>query len=473
MTPVSETDGTYEVNSVPSKQGRRNLDDLYTSYEKTLHIVENDNEFSSLPHFNGNKTKPLHRWFTYKEGFSAKLLKWVCKTTKTDLDSIESLLDPFVGVGTSLLTAQLEYRGKNNLNLIGIERNPFTAFVARTKLNWFSFDEKIISDLIPDLVSRVSNRNGEEFDIADLSTLKNEKVFDRNQLQDLLFARKLITSDLVGKNESDFFKLGWASIIETVSNVRKDGRALRIVDKDARPPVYKLLEAKWQEMLKDIKDSSKELSLIERGEIKTNIFDGDGRTLETLPENTGKFDLILYSPPYLNNLDYSEVYKMELWLTEAIKSQDEFRNLRLSTMRSHPSITFPETDLVDNLPSTEWSKILRDSLIDLIPQGTHQKARVRIIRAYMDDMLLTLQKQFIYSKSGSYVICVVGNSVHGNKEHSIPIATDLLISSLAQFVGFEVERLQITRYTKRRDYIDVNQSIKKAQRETIIVLRHP
>jgi DNA modification methylase len=33
------------------------------------------------------------------------------------------------------------------------------------------------------------------------------------------------------------------------------------------------------------------------------------------------FDLILTSPPYPNNIDYSEVYKLELWLLGFIDKQ--------------------------------------------------------------------------------------------------------------------------------------------------------
>ena len=51
-----------------------------------------------------------------------------------------------------------------------------------------------------------------------------------------------------------------------------------------------------------------------------------------------------YSPPYLNCIDYTEVYKLELWLLELVKTQAEFRQVRLGTLRSHPSVKFAERD---------------------------------------------------------------------------------------------------------------------------------
>jgi hypothetical protein len=451
-----------------AKLALANLVDLYSAYERTLHVSSNRLLTNSrLTHFNGNKSEAIHRWFAYKEGFSSQLLPWVCKSFNLDLNSFTAILDPFAGVATSLLSAQLAYRGSQPMTLIGVERNPFVANVGRTKLNWQSFDLKRIARSAQKIAAQTKLRGGKKFEIADLSTLRNEQVFNRRRLYDLLFARELIKQTVKSGFDMDFLLLGWASIIESVSNVRKDGRALRFVDKDDRPPVHKLLEAKWSQMMDDIKTASKLLSKVHRGPVINKVFNADGRTLDILSSGDTKFDLILYSPPYLNNLDYSEVYKMELWLSEAISSQAEFRKLRLMTLRSHPSVTFPETFLVDNLPEMSWSRWLRDTLIELIPSNPRQKERIRTIRAYMDDMLLSLRSQRAFAQPDSLTVCVVGNSVHGTKEFPIPIATDLLIASLAQEAGFEVEKLEIARHTRRRDQTE------SALRESILMLRNP
>jgi hypothetical protein len=88
---------------------------------------------------NGNKQQPIHRWFPYKEGFSSLLLSSVCKLCNIKLDSIGAILDPSQ-LWRLHFFCTLEYRGKNELKLVGIERNPFVASAARTKLKWQSFD---------------------------------------------------------------------------------------------------------------------------------------------------------------------------------------------------------------------------------------------------------------------------------------------------------------------------------------------
>ena len=78
------------------------LEKQYQKYERSLVCLNGQpTAYAHLPHFNGNKSQPIHRWFTYKEGFSYELLQWICKTIGIKLDDIESLLDPYLGVATS------------------------------------------------------------------------------------------------------------------------------------------------------------------------------------------------------------------------------------------------------------------------------------------------------------------------------------------------------------------------------------
>jgi tRNA/tmRNA/rRNA uracil-C5-methylase (TrmA/RlmC/RlmD family) len=95
-------------------------------------------EYAQLVVPNGNETRPVHRWFKYKEAFSANLLDHLLGSVELGLAPASSvrLLDPFCGVGTSLVSAQLLKSGVYSVEAIGVECNPFSAFVARTKASW-------------------------------------------------------------------------------------------------------------------------------------------------------------------------------------------------------------------------------------------------------------------------------------------------------------------------------------------------
>ena len=69
---------------------------------------------------------PRHRWYYYKEGFSPNLVNKAID--ELQLRENDLIIDPFNGSGTVTLTSAM--RG---IPSIGVEVNPFTAFIARTK----------------------------------------------------------------------------------------------------------------------------------------------------------------------------------------------------------------------------------------------------------------------------------------------------------------------------------------------------
>jgi len=443
----------------------RDLIEEYEAFQEKLSLRKAEPGHESLVRFNGNRAMPVHGWYNFKEGFSADLLSWLCKAIPCDLDELEYILDPFCGVGTSLLSAQLGYRGDGTLYVYGVEHNPFVRFVAQAKLSWPEYRPNRIQKLVPRLLApRLAERRA-EYQVPGLSTIQNPKVFSPSVVQELLAFRDRIHTELRGEPEESFFLLGWAAIIERVSGVRKDGRALRLKEKNGVPTVTEALRDQWESMLNDLYELAQDSTGSQN--VKCKVLAGDGRTLSVTELENKQFDLILYSPPYLNNIDYSEVYKLELWLSGLIRTQEEFRALRLGTLRSHPSVKFPETNLLDELPEGSWARRLREALLMALPHNKDRIWRVRLIKGYMDDMYQALSAQFRFARPNAPVVCVVGNSLHGRRNHPIPIATDLLISALAQAVGFEIEWLQVARQLRRRDHSN------KLLRESIILMRRP
>jgi len=92
--------------------------------------VQRNEIFAQLVVANGNDNLPVHRWFRFKESFSAQLLGQVLESEASSLRGRARLLDPFCGVGTVLLSAQQWCRTALRFESIGIERNPFIGFVA-------------------------------------------------------------------------------------------------------------------------------------------------------------------------------------------------------------------------------------------------------------------------------------------------------------------------------------------------------
>src|SRR5207245_1387306 len=83
------------------------------------------------------------------------------------------------------------------------------------------------------------------------------------------------------------------SVVEAVSGLRRDGRALRRVVKQVRRGAIQAFLERAEQIAEDL--PSRPLSL------DGAVFHGDGRTLELLNPRS-EFDLVLFSPPYPNNI---------------------------------------------------------------------------------------------------------------------------------------------------------------------------
>lgn len=446
------------------------LADVYHAFQSIIAVdpAPTDSSLRNLVTFDDAKVEPIHRWYSFKEGYSHRLLSWLLAQDILPSYKGIRLLYPYCGAGTSLLASQSHPCDEHIALAVGIERNPAIQFIAQAKLNWSQYSIGQIETLLERLLSD-TGRCSQTFSVPSLSTFSatrrsGKRAFEPTALQDLLYYRDWIKRICGGIAEYSFFMLAWTSTIEKASNTRKDGRALRLVATPTKLDVKELLLAQCKVMLDDLYEvcdlpGPKRTCHIRR----THVMKGDARALQ-FADNF--FTAICYSPPYLNNIDYTEVYKLELWLRGDVTSQEEFKALRLSTFRSHPSVLFPSTTVCDALGSNTWIARLKSALLSALPDDCFKQMRRSLFSGYIDDLILSLREQYRVAAPGTPIVCVVGNSLHGGQQR-IPVCTDLLIAASAQAVGLVVDRLQIARQLPRRDHQN------GWLRETIILMHKP
>jgi DNA modification methylase len=439
---------------------------IYHAIEEKMPIFPVQQEYTNLVRANKNGNVPIQRWYHCKEAFSVDLLEKLLLDWRIPANGIQRILDPFLGIGTTLLAAQKLHKNNPLVEAIGIEINPFLHFVSSTKINWYLYNQFQLQQLS----KKILNANElPSLSIPELTTLRREEVFKRETIQQILGYKSLIYS-LQDKVESQALLLGLASILEQVSGVRKDGRALRIVRGKRAPPVEEALFEAWNKICEDLQIAPTMYS-----PLPCKVLRGDGRRLEGerfSPKSLGKFDLILCSPPYLNNIDYTEVYKIELWMLDFISSYDEFRELRYRTFRSHPSVRFKEgLHLYENYSYNSDFALYLNTLKDSLPRDRDFKWRSRLFEEYFDDVYLSLKHQWNVLNHDGWAFWVIGNSLHGSAkfpERMIPVVSDLLTAQLALDVGFTVKGIMIARNLRRRSHkAETNYFL----RESIIVLQ--
>ena len=338
----------------------------------------------------------------------------------------------------------------------GIECNPFLHLVGETKLRALQAPSRTFLRLARKVAAVAYRGKVRALPVPDLSTFHNDAYFDKNDLELLLQLRAAIDLEAsAGAEQLDvtLARLCLAATVEPVSSLRRDGRALRHVPAKvrARPIDHFLARAEQVETDMPI------LSVPIQGRIEL----GDGRSMCSVPARS-TFDLVIFSPPYPNNIDYTEVYKLEAWLLGLFEDASAFRSQRLKTVYSHPSIRRRSEDAELNHVGDVVGPVL-----DAVPDDGYALQRRAMIKGYARDMAQTLESAWYRLRPGGKLVYVVGNSLHGNEGHGFIVAADLIMAEMARRQGFIIERIDVARRLRRR------RSESPFLRESIIFAERP
>jgi hypothetical protein len=421
--------------------------DHYRSLEAAFDVRTNP-DYGGLVVPNGNSREPLHRWFHLKEAFSCELVPRVLKDLSVLGDPDLRVLDPFSGVGTTAASlVQLAATGELvRPTVYGLEANPFLHLVASAKLRSHTED---VPAMLPlgRTVAAAALADTRTYAAPPLSTFHDPRFFDVSKLQVLLRLREAIDRRVPEPGPSlsrDLLRVALASTIETVANLRRDGRALRFTPKNVnRHPVDDFL-ARCELIDDDLPRR--------RINIRGAVHHGDGVSMDAIDRRYAPFDLVIFSPPYPNNIDYTEVYKLENWFLGLISDSSEFRERRLATVHSHPSVSRPDR-LPDRSLSDSENRALAElvaPLVDNLPDDRYRRGRKEVLEGYVVDMYRTLSAACGRLKPGAHLVYVVGNSAHGRGDSQFVIAADLLMAACARLAGLEVLRLEVARHLRRR-----------------------
>jgi len=408
--------------------------------------VSRTGDYATLVTPNGNSAEPIHRWFHFKEAFSHRLLERVLKD-EIDVSSDRhlSLFDPFVGSGTTGISAgQLIQAGVlRSADFAGAECNPFLHMLSSAKLaalqappsNFLTFAGAIAA---------AANSSRARARPVSLSTFRNPSYFSPNALSRLTRLRLACDqfAELADPTSKLLAGMCLAATVEPASKLRRDGRTLRYSPgKIARDPIAVFLEA-----AEKVQEDLSRVSTPIRGSV--SLLD----VRQDSPEGAQvQADLALFSPPYPNNIDYTEVYKLELWALGLIGNEGEFASQRRKTLRSHGSLKWDERYDYQLGSSADEVQALIDPLIAAIPQNDrYSGARRQLVMGYTDDMLKVVDRVKRTLRPGGVMACIVGNSLHGKANEQLLIAADLLIARLAEIVGLTVVRIEVARRPTRR-----------------------
>jgi len=377
---------------------------------------------------------PRHRWHYYKEGFSPQLVEKAID--ESDIGKRGIVLDPFNGGGTTTLTAAL--RG---LRSIGLEVNPFTAFLAEAKLSTASaLSLRKVAKSIIDGAERSS-----------ISPLNTFSTFSEQSGRDKWLFNSSVLDAFEGgwqaaKNVKDpqvlkLCKLALLSSAMDNCNAVRDGKCLRYRPtwKEQRFNKYSFLSTlvdSFQAIHSDIQETR------DKKFGQSRIYLGDAREILNTNTDITDFNLCVTSPPYLNTFDYTDIYRPELFLGKFIKDNNELYKLRLKTVRSHVQAQWEKPTRTDfGFLFGNVIKHLNDH-----PEALMDKKIPMMVQAYFEDMEKMLRLLLSKAKPNAQVWLVVSNSAYAD----LQIPVDLILGDIGSKVGWYLKEIGVLRHIHKR-----------------------
>ena len=443
------------------KISRQAREDLFLRLKNKLEVAYNLNR--KIVSFQANKEEPFFRWFKYKEGFSASLVKYFLQEYGRNGKRI---LDPFAGAGTALFTAQ-EMGWQSH----GVELLPVGVFAMHARQAVGNTPVEEMREYVKSFFHLL--KTNPEIYHAKTKTYINHISITKDAFPKYTEKTLNLFLDFCNdiKNEQVQMLLRFAAftVLEEISYTRKDGQYLRWdyrsgrnlsgkpFDKGAIFSLEESLERKTCQIAIDVMPDNSmflfDISEKEQKKPKHPINIIEGSCLLELPKfEDDYFDFIVTSPPYCNRYDYTRTYALELvYLGLDSKQIRDLRQTMLSCTVENKEKTDQLRTLYHSLErGKDFEKILRaynnsavmseinESLDELNREKMLNNTNVpRMVKNYFFEMCFILFELARITKSGGYCVMVNDNVRYGGEE--IPV--DLILSEFAEQFGWQVEKI--------------------------------
>ncbi|HEX9897270.1 MAG TPA: DNA methyltransferase [Dehalococcoidales bacterium] len=401
-----------------------------------------------LVSFQANKTRPIYRWYKYKEAFSAALVEHLLQTYGVSKGKI---LDPFAGSGTTLFAAS-----EMGIDTDGIELLPIGQQIIGTKRlieNDLTIDD--LQTLRRWTTSHVWEHTEKRSTLSELRITKG--AYPETTKESI--ERFLGASQQENSNVQSVLRFALLCVLESISYTRKDGQYLRWDYRSGRKQGNKpfnkgeilnfnrAISEKIGEIIQDLRPVSKQASFFptstSQGKIRLYI----GSCLEVLPTIADStYDSIITSPPYCNRYDYTRTYALELALLGI--DEKELANLRQEMLsctvenRAKDLLTLNQR-WASAIEATNQQILLQSILLYLDNQKTkgllNNNGIPRMVRGYFNEMACVILECARILKQGALLFMVNDNVRYAG----VSISVDMILSSLAEKLGFQTENILV------------------------------
>jgi DNA methylase len=396
----------------------------------------------------GAQPLPFQQWRNFKEAFAPEL---VARAIAESGRRVERCIDPFGGSGTTALTCQFL-----NVEPVTIEVNPYLCDLIEAKLA----DHDPAMLLMDFRRIKKDLRQARRHDLSHLPPTFVEPGVNGRWLYPELVAQQIEAyragiAALDNALHRRFFLALLGGVVVELSNVLVSGKGRRYrqnwMARQATPEaVGKAFTARVEMALIELTTHAY------RPVRHYTLLRGDSRQqLRHAP----RADLAVFSPPYPNSFDYTDVYNVELWMLGYLNDVASNRLLRQSTLTSHVQVArqFAAKPAGSRILNKVSKRLHAD--VDAL-WSRHIPAMVDGYFADMRQIMADLQRKLYV---GGEIWAVVGDSLYNGT--LIPVAD--VLKELALDMGLEWVKSEAFRSMRS----SAQQGWRAELNETLLVLR--
>lgn len=378
--------------------------------------------------FVDNLSLPVHRWYRYSAGFSAAWVRRLVRERRSGTASY-AVLDPFAGVGTTLLACAAE-----GVRSWGFETHPFIHRIARAKLRGIHADVSAVRETFTRFVNALS---ATPHDPPETVPPLLAKCYTRDTLAELLAMRDLYSDEF--HDETPETELLWLTLTTILRDCSGAGTAqwqyvLPNKKKSGVQRPQAAFRAKAVEMLQDIEHAQRNSWASTAAVLLT-----DARAPTSAPRIQA--DAVITSPPYPNNYDYADATRLEMTFWNEIRGwgdlQGAVRRYLIRSCSQHAAAEKLALDEVLAEPvlepiGRELSLVCR-TLAEVRKTRGGKKHYHTMAAAYFRDLGLVFQALRPLCRPQAFLCFVIGDSA----PYGVYLDVDTWLGKLAVAAGFE------------------------------------
>lgn len=408
---------------------RRTVRDYDHRGEEMTTVVTEFQETTGAP--NGVPKVPFNRWFRYPAGFSTATLD--AAVAAADIPDGGNLVDCFAGsaaVGVAAMQAGHAF--------VGIEANPLVAGLGALKVTRPNVSGAAVRKRGEGVLAALDETVGIRVDGEHPLIVK---CYSEESLRQLVALRDMLRSSR--RPVDRYLRCALVGLLRETARVNTGWPYQRPTQarQSPIPSVPDRFRVRFEAIGEDI-DRWKS------GWTAGRVVNGDARMGAAWRSIPGaSIDACVTSPPYLNNYDYLDATRLELYFLGDAASWSDLLSLarrRLVIATTHHStaaITAAAEERLRKLAAYETVRALGDALAKAQEHRARPKEYDQMLLSYVADIHRVLRRLARSLRYGGKAVFVVGDSA----PYGVHIDTPGLIADLGSEVGLELRSSSVVR----------------------------